>query len=91
MPLFRYYIQTRCDSHINNFLTILEKEQLYLETVVQNLIHLYSRQPDGLSSVGYLPQSVQLLIVKTLLQCYGVSSPKKTHIECFEKNTSKPF
>ena len=70
MPLFHYYIQTKSEIHIKNFVNITDTEQKYLTALSLTIIESYINNPKSINSLVYIPAGVQRLCIKKILEQY---------------------
>lgn len=81
IPLFQYYIQTKSELHIKNFLNITSFEQQYLHKISLLLIQSYLDKPKTVNSLIFLPKGIQHICLKTILENYSLKQVRTYYIE----------
>ena len=89
MPLFHYYIQTKSEIHIKNFINITNIEQKYLNGLSLTVIESYINNPKLINSLIYIPAGVQRLCIKKMLERYTLKQIKIYYIEEIYQSVQK--
>ena len=89
MPLFHYYIQTKSEIHIKNFINITNIEQKYLNGLSLTVIESYINNPKLINSLIYIPAGVQRLCIKKILEKYTLKQIKICYIEEIYQSVQK--
>ena len=89
MPLFHYYIQTKSEIHIKNFINITNIEQKYLNGLSLTIMESYINNPKLINSLIYTPAGVQRLCIKKILEKYTLKQIKICYIEEIYQSVQK--